>query len=192
MGTVLSQNMTHSAFLGSSAPSTVSGLTFQDLQTDFDQPLAAVARKLNVCTTFFKKICRHFGIKRWPFRKLKSLEKKITMLEAKATGGKASALLVQYQRQLEQTRAFARADSEIDSESNDVEEDSSLDSAECAVFTPEPKLDQSQQVTDTEQEMFVQLEAEVCLRLSSMFKRNMCSVSSGHRAWGSADLLGRS
>jgi len=178
-----------------------SGICFQDLQSNFDQPLAVVARKLNVCTTFFKKMCRHFGIKRWPFRKLKSLEKKAAMLEAKGTSVKSSALLAQCQRQLAQTRAFARTDSDVDSESNDAEDDSpsnrTLDRTEYA-FTPAWKLQAGRQDagrnpseatfgTSKEQETLMQLEAEVCLRLSSMFKRNWSSGR--HEARGTADVF---
>merc|ERR1711957_884881 len=51
--------------------------SYEDLEKHFDQPLVEVARKFDVCTTFFKKICRQHGIKRWPFRKLKSLQRKM-------------------------------------------------------------------------------------------------------------------
>ena len=40
------------------------------LKEHFHEPMADVARKLGVCTTFFKRICRTYGIKRWPFRKV--------------------------------------------------------------------------------------------------------------------------
>lgn len=52
-------------------------ISYEDLEKHFDQPLVEVARKFDVCTTFFKKICRQHGIKRWPFRKLKSLQRKM-------------------------------------------------------------------------------------------------------------------
>merc|ERR1711865_299528 len=52
-------------------------ISYEDLEKHFDQPLVDVARKFDVCTTFFKKICRQHGIKRWPFRKLKSLQRKM-------------------------------------------------------------------------------------------------------------------
>ena len=40
------------------------------LKEHFHEPMADVARKFGVCTTFFKRICRTYGIKRWPFRKV--------------------------------------------------------------------------------------------------------------------------
>jgi len=52
-------------------------ISYEDLEKHFDQPLVEVARKFDVCTTFFKKVCRQHGIKRWPFRKLKSLQRKM-------------------------------------------------------------------------------------------------------------------
>lgn len=53
-------------------------IDFDALQSHFHLPMAQVAKKFDVCLTFFKKICRQHGIKRWPYRKLKSLEKRIT------------------------------------------------------------------------------------------------------------------
>jgi len=50
------------------------------LKQHFHEPMADVARKFGVCTTFFKRICRTYGIKRWPFRKLQSIGKKIAQL----------------------------------------------------------------------------------------------------------------
>jgi len=50
------------------------------LKEHFHEPMADVARKFGVCTTFFKRICRTYGIKRWPFRKLQSIEKKISLI----------------------------------------------------------------------------------------------------------------
>merc|ERR1712072_1058201 len=50
---------------------------FHDLRDHFDKPLAESARHFNTCTTFFKKMCRTFGIKRWPFRKVQSLRRRL-------------------------------------------------------------------------------------------------------------------
>merc|ERR1712028_271596 len=47
-------------------------ITFEDLQACFHLPLAEVARLFGVGTTFMKKRCRIHGIKRWPFRKIRS------------------------------------------------------------------------------------------------------------------------
>lgn len=57
-------------------------IPLEDLQLHFHLPMAEVAKRFGVCTTFFKKVCRTHGIKRWPFRKLKSLQKKITHLKS--------------------------------------------------------------------------------------------------------------
>lgn len=60
-------------------------IELEKLKEHFHEPMADVARKFGVCTTFFKRICRTYGIKRWPFRKLQSLEKKINGLRAVGT-----------------------------------------------------------------------------------------------------------
>jgi len=44
-------------------------------------PMATAAKNFGVCTTFFKKVCRLHGIKRWPYRKLHSLQKKMVHLQ---------------------------------------------------------------------------------------------------------------
>jgi len=40
------------------------------LEAHFHLPMQEVAKKFGVCMTFFKKICRGLGIKRWPYRKV--------------------------------------------------------------------------------------------------------------------------
>mmetsp|Transcript_49474 Transcript_49474/g.107507 ORF Transcript_49474/g.107507 Transcript_49474/m.107507 type:complete len:299 (+) Transcript_49474:155-1051(+) len=52
-----------------------------ELSQYFHLPEKAVARQLGVCLTSLKKICRQNGITRWPYRKLKSLDKKINKIE---------------------------------------------------------------------------------------------------------------
>jgi len=64
-------------------------IEFADLQGHFDKPLAESARYFNTCTTFFKKMCRQFGIKRWPFRKVQSLRRR---LEAAKSAGEWEAV----------------------------------------------------------------------------------------------------
>lgn len=89
-------------------------ISYQDLQRHFDEPLADVARKFNVCTTFFKKVCRHYGISRWPFRKLKSLEKRINDLESKPWHAESQSkdVLLTLHKKVEQIRSNAGADPE--------------------------------------------------------------------------------
>lgn len=55
------------------APSTE--LTMEELSDYFHLPEKQVAAKMGMCLTSLKKICRSHGITRWPFRKLKSLER---------------------------------------------------------------------------------------------------------------------
>mmetsp|Transcript_32615 Transcript_32615/g.50754 ORF Transcript_32615/g.50754 Transcript_32615/m.50754 type:complete len:327 (+) Transcript_32615:114-1094(+) len=68
-------------------------LSMQELSEYFHLPEKQVAEQLGMCLTSLKKVCRAHGITRWPFRKLKSLErtmKKITkessVLSAMAPG----------------------------------------------------------------------------------------------------------
>lgn len=52
------------------------------LREHFHLPLSEVAKKFNMCTTAFKKLCRKQGVMQWPHRTLRSLEKKIASLQA--------------------------------------------------------------------------------------------------------------
>jgi len=47
----------------------------------FHKPINVAARNLNVCATVLKKICRQHGLKRWPSRRLLSLQKQIRITE---------------------------------------------------------------------------------------------------------------
>jgi hypothetical protein len=47
----------------------------EELSKYFHLPEKAVAKELGICLTSLKKLCRSYGITRWPFRKLKSLER---------------------------------------------------------------------------------------------------------------------
>ena len=44
-------------------------------------PSEEAAKKLGVGLTVLKRICRKFGVPRWPYRKLKSLDRLITNVE---------------------------------------------------------------------------------------------------------------
>ena len=47
----------------------------------FHLPIVEVSKTLGICTTMLKKICRKNGISRWPYRKIRSIDKTIEGLE---------------------------------------------------------------------------------------------------------------
>jgi hypothetical protein len=57
-------------------------ITLEELSIHFHLPEKMVAKKLGICLTSLKKLCRQHGIHRWPYRKLKSIEKKVEKLES--------------------------------------------------------------------------------------------------------------
>mmetsp|Transcript_53097 Transcript_53097/g.108243 ORF Transcript_53097/g.108243 Transcript_53097/m.108243 type:complete len:373 (-) Transcript_53097:898-2016(-) len=56
-------------------------IEMEELSQYFKMPEKAVAKHLGICLTSLKKICRQNGIHRWPYRKIKSLDKKLRKLE---------------------------------------------------------------------------------------------------------------
>eukprot|EP00004_Rigifila_ramosa_P015881 TRINITY_DN3728_c0_g1_i1.p1 TRINITY_DN3728_c0_g1~~TRINITY_DN3728_c0_g1_i1.p1 ORF type:complete len:452 (-),score=100.01 TRINITY_DN3728_c0_g1_i1:222-1529(-) len=56
-------------------------ITLDDLAQRFHMRINDVAKELRVCTTVLKKVCRRYGIPRWPHRKIKSMDKSIETLE---------------------------------------------------------------------------------------------------------------
>jgi len=99
-------------------------IDFEVLQNHFHLPMAVVAKKFDVCLTFFKKICRQHGIKRWPYRKLRSLEKKITTL-AERVEDRAEVHLTKLNDQLTQLRGLKTYDNYFASEHVAILEDRS-------------------------------------------------------------------
>ena len=45
-------------------------ITKDVLEAHFHLPMAEVAKKFQVCLTYFKKVCRSHGVRRWPYRKV--------------------------------------------------------------------------------------------------------------------------
>ncbi|VFQ97748.1 unnamed protein product [Cuscuta campestris] len=49
-------------------------------------PIEEAARRMNICPTVMKKICRRDGLVRWPYRKIRSIQRKIAA-RSKALSG---------------------------------------------------------------------------------------------------------
>ena len=56
----------------------------EELSKYFHLPEKAVAKELGICLTSLKKLCRSYGITRWPFRKLKSLERTMRKVQTES------------------------------------------------------------------------------------------------------------
>ncbi|KAI3979370.1 hypothetical protein MKX01_001562 [Papaver californicum] len=62
-------------------------LTLNDVARWFHLPINKAAEELQICTTVLKKTCRKYGVQRWPYRTVASINKKITKLEKSLTEG---------------------------------------------------------------------------------------------------------
>lgn len=92
-------------------------ITFGQLAPLFHLPLREAATQLLVCTTVLKKRCRNLGIHRWPYRKMRSLERQIEQI---ADGSSEEAF--QLQAQIEALRQNPLGDdSSTYSEAQDLE-----------------------------------------------------------------------
>lgn len=45
-------------------------VTLRDLERYFEYPIEEVSRMMGVSTTIIKRLCRKYGIKRWPYRQV--------------------------------------------------------------------------------------------------------------------------
>ncbi|XP_022143764.1 protein RKD1-like [Momordica charantia] len=55
-------------------------MTVNDLKDYLHLPISEAAKKMNLCLTVVKKICRRSGLRRWPYRKVKSYQRKMGAL----------------------------------------------------------------------------------------------------------------
>ncbi|KAK8968594.1 Protein RKD5 [Platanthera guangdongensis] len=55
-------------------------LHIKDLSNYFHLPISEAAKELHICSTALKKICRKHGMPRWPHRKIKSIDRRISNL----------------------------------------------------------------------------------------------------------------
>lgn len=53
------------------------GTKIWELAPYFYYPINEASKLLNICPTVLKKICRKYGLRRWPHRKLQSIERAI-------------------------------------------------------------------------------------------------------------------
>ena len=81
-----------------------SEITQEELSSCFHLPSEAACRKLGIGLTVLKRQCRRFGIKRWPFRKMKSLDRLITNVQAGISPGDQNRTLVKSVEELEEQK----------------------------------------------------------------------------------------
>ena len=87
-----------------------SEITREELAACFHLPSEAACRQLNIGLTVLKRQCRRFGIKRWPFRKMKSLDRLINNVQQGVSPGDQNRALIKSVEELEaQKRKMARA-----------------------------------------------------------------------------------
>ena len=91
-----------------------SEITQEDLSSCFHLPSEAACRKLGIGLTVLKRQCRKFGIKRWPFRKMKSLDRLITNVQAGISPGDQNRTLVKSVEELEEQKARMQDCEELD------------------------------------------------------------------------------
>jgi len=77
-------------------------MEFNDIAACFEKPITVAARDLGTCTTNLKKICRTFGILRWPYRKLRSIDAQIQRLQEEDHRGASKSIneLLEKKKQL--------------------------------------------------------------------------------------------
>ncbi|CAN0153845.1 unnamed protein product, partial [Laminaria digitata] len=66
-------------------------VTREMLQGQFHLPMEEAGKSWGVSTTIVKRVCRTFGIERWPYRQIQSARKRIDKLEEKLRAGGRSA-----------------------------------------------------------------------------------------------------
>ncbi|EME28578.1 hypothetical protein Gasu2_28320 [Galdieria sulphuraria] len=82
-----------------------SKLTIETISPYFTQNIQAASKELGICCTLLKKVCRKYGITRWPYRKIQSVEKtiqqikeRIMFLEAHLTKDTSGSIHVEVQK----------------------------------------------------------------------------------------------
>ena len=73
---------------------TTKDFKLEELSKYFHLPEKAVAKELGICLTSLKKLCRSYGITRWPFRKLKSIQRTLAKVQDETSNPSMSAQFV--------------------------------------------------------------------------------------------------
>lgn len=66
-------------------------VTREMLQGQFHLPMEEAGKSWGVSTTIVKRVCRTFGIERWPYRQIQSARKRIDKLQEKLRAGGRTA-----------------------------------------------------------------------------------------------------
>jgi len=148
-------------------------IELEELQKHFHEPMADVAKQFGVCTTFFKKVCRLHGIKRWPYRKMKSLQKKITHLKtANGADGCAGSKANNLQQKLAELRHMRpmECDSQALVQEAQAKSDDSETEGSQAVepIAQGPSDHAGMEIEDVENSEYQQVEELVCHVLLSL------------------------
>jgi len=111
-------------------------LTLDCLKCYFGRTLEEAAKELGVCSTVIKNVCRKYGIRRWPYRKIQSINRLIEYLEQqlledskgeKVLGDEKKKRLVnelrRLQRQKDRFQAFPESAGEQDVGDEEPEDD---------------------------------------------------------------------
>lgn len=110
-------------------------LSLDCLKNYFGRTLEEAAKELGVCSTVIKNVCRQYGIRRWPYRKIQSINRLIEYLEQqlredskgeKFLGDEKKRRVInelkRLQRQRERVQAFPEAASLQDMNEEEQEE----------------------------------------------------------------------
>ncbi|XP_055819280.1 uncharacterized protein LOC129888300 [Solanum dulcamara] len=73
-----SSDMRHEKIPLSAQRERTAKLKLKDFAGYLHLPIETAAKKLKICPTVMKKICRRDGLPRWPYRKIKSIKRKIS------------------------------------------------------------------------------------------------------------------
>ena len=63
-------------------PPRIKALPFKVLSKYFHMPIRQVMSHLNVSAPTLKKMCRHYNIERWPYRKLQSIDRSLSRISS--------------------------------------------------------------------------------------------------------------